>query len=148
MRMALSLGLLNDGLYDEERGVPEYNEWDAIFDKNRDYIKNFSGLFSWGQDTVKSPLLSGDTRVMRGFSYTTPRPVRTAPAGEVANNVGFRPALEISSSASLDYDALKSVTFDIGGYGTLGDKQLTAAVVYIGKLTLPYIKSFQGFNRY
>ena len=49
-------------------GVPMSNEWDVLLSKNTDYIKNWNGLASWGQDTIMNP--SGGShdnfRIVRG----------------------------------------------------------------------------------
>ena len=33
------------------RGTPQSNEWDRMLDKDEGYIKNWSDMYSWGQDT-------------------------------------------------------------------------------------------------
>lgn len=48
---APSMGSWCTGSGDSARGTPQSNEWDAVLDKNSDYIKNWNGLYSWGQDT-------------------------------------------------------------------------------------------------
>ena len=40
------------GSDDLECGTPQSNEWDRMLDKNNGYIKNWSGMSSWGQDTI------------------------------------------------------------------------------------------------
>ena len=47
---APSVGSDHIGGGDIERGTPQSNEWDAVLDKNSGYIKNWNGIYSWGQD--------------------------------------------------------------------------------------------------
>ena len=48
---APSVGGKSIGSGESQRGMPESNEWDRLLDKNDGYIKNWSGIYSWGQDT-------------------------------------------------------------------------------------------------
>ena len=102
------------GLDDPQRGVPQSNEWDRILDKNDEYIKNWNGMFSWGQDVSSG---GASKRAVRGYhsarnwSYDT--------AAYSYPFVGFRPVLEVLNSDTLGPDGMKAVTLDLGG-GTLG----------------------------
>ncbi len=137
---SLSVGSAGNGLSgDLERGNPVSNEWDQILNKNPGYIKNWSGIFAWGQDSIYKEFGMQLDRAMRGG---------LSPRGWVSRNYqelsGFRPALEILSTPGTE---LKTVTYNMNGNGTLGDKSLTSAtVVYTGTLNLPLITSTNGFN--
>ena len=115
MLRAPSVGSDSTGSGDSERGTPQSNEWDRILDKNDGYIKNWSRMHSWGQDTS---LFAWENRVIRGsYSaryWTSSRPANSRPT------LGFRPVLEILNSGTLGSDGLKAVTLDLGG-GKLGN---------------------------
>ena len=134
-----------------ERGMPASNEWDRILDKDTNYIKNYAGMYSYGQDEV--PSHSGVYCAVRGNDKNTARNFYQFEVNNFDATVGFRPALELPKPATLGADGLKSVTFDMGADGTIGTKgslcenSLTsAAVVYTGKLTIPAITQDNGFN--
>ena len=103
-------------------GTPASNEWDAILDKANQsyqdntvgYIKNWNGMYSWGQDTHDS-LDSDWNRATRGSS--------TARSWQfdlkLSPTVGFRPVLELPSSDTLGSDGLKAITLDLNG-GKIG----------------------------
>ena len=112
---APSVGSGHTGSGDIERGTPQSNEWDAVLDKNSGYIKNWNGIYSWGQDTTRynSPL-----RAARG--YSSARYWYYINAATSSPSVGFRPVLEVLNPDTLDSDGLKVVTLDLGG-GTLGN---------------------------
>ena len=48
---APSAGSGRTGSGESQRGTPQSNEWDRILDKDNGYIKNWSEMSSWGQDT-------------------------------------------------------------------------------------------------
>ena len=100
---------------ESQRGTPLSNEWDKILDKDSGYIKNWSEMSSWGQDT--KPDNSFPIRANRGdhtarswnYDYATfQHPI-----------VGFRPVLEVLNPGTLGSGGLKAVTLDLGG-GKLG----------------------------
>lgn len=123
-------------------GTPETNEWDQVLNKNGAYLKNWSGIFSWGQDTSVS---SASFRALRG--YGSARGWYDGSSSPVYPYLGFRPTLEILNPDTLDSDGLKTVTYDMNGNGTLGSGSLTSAtVVYTGTLTLPEIRAENGFH--
>ena len=97
-----------------ERGTPQSNEWDAVLDKNSGYIKNWNGIYSWGQDTTRHNSLR---RVFRG-SYSA-RYWSFDTASDSSPRFGFRPVLEVLNPNTLGSDGMKVVTLDLGG-GTLG----------------------------
>ena len=113
---APSAGSSFTGSGDSERGTPQSNEWDRILDKNDGYIKNWDGMFSWGQDTFERG--TEPNRAVRGldsachwsdFHAMDSRPF-----------VGFRSVLEVLNPGTLGADGLKAVTLDLGG-GKLGN---------------------------
>ena len=111
---APSVGSGNTGSGDSERGTPQSNEWDAVLDKNSGYIKNWNGIYSWGQDTTR---YNSSLRAVRG--YDSGRRWNDDDATDSLPLVGFRPVLEVLNPDTLSSDGLKAVTLDLGG-GTLG----------------------------
>ena len=111
---APSVGSDNRGSGDSERGTPQSNEWDRILDKDSGYIKNWNGIFSWGQDTTR---YNSSLRAIRG--YDSGRRWNDDDATDFLPLVGFRPVLEVLNPDTLSSDRLKVVTLDLGG-GTLG----------------------------
>ena len=109
-----SVGSDCTGLDDSQRGVPQSNEWDRILNKDSSYIKNWNGIYSWGQDTTR---YSSSYRAFRG--YNSARYWFDNLATRSFLDVGFRPVLEILNPDTLSSDGLKVVTLDLGG-GTLG----------------------------
>ena len=100
---------------ESQRGTPLSNEWDKILDKDSGYIKNWSEMSSWGQDT--KPDNSFPIRANRGDH--TARHWSYDHASDSSPHVSFRPVLEVLNSDTLDSDGMKVVTLDLGG-GTLG----------------------------
>ena len=111
---APSVGSDNRGSGDSERGTPQSNEWDRILDKDSGYIKNWNGIFSWGQDTTR---YNSSLRAIRGYDWG--RRWNDDDATDFLPLVGFRPVLEVLNPDTLSSDGLKVVTLDLGG-GTLG----------------------------
>ena len=111
---APSVGSDNRGSGDSERGTPQSNEWDRTLDKDSGYIKNWNGIFSWGQDTTR---YNSSLRAIRG--YDSGRRWNDDDATDFLPLVSFRPVLEILNPDTLSSDGLKVVTLDLGG-GTLG----------------------------
>ena len=103
------------GLDDSQRGVPQSNEWDRMLNKNSGYIKNWNGIYSWGQDTTR---YNSSFRAVRGFISARLWGIDNAASSDP--NVVFRPVLEILNPDTLGSDGLKVVTLDLGG-GTLGN---------------------------
>ena len=112
---APSVGSDNRGSGDSERGTPQSNEWDRILDKDSGYIKNWNGIYSWGQDTTR---YNSSLRAIRG--YDSGRRWNDDDATDFLPLVSFRPVLEILNPDTLSSDGLKVVTLDLGG-GTLGN---------------------------
>ena len=111
---APSVGSDCTGLDDSQRGVPQSNEWDRILNKDSSYIKNWNGIYSWGQDTTR---YNSSLRAVRG--YDSGRRWNDDDATDSLPLVGFRPVLEVLNPDTLGSDGLKVVTLDLGG-GTLG----------------------------
>ncbi len=109
-----SVGSDCTGLDDSQRGVPQSNEWDRILNKDSSYIKNWNGIYSWGQDTTR---YNSSLRAVRG--YDSGRRWNDDDATDFLPLVSFRPVLEILNPDTLSSDGLKAVTLDLGG-GTLG----------------------------
>ena len=86
---APSVGSGSIGSAESQRGTPPSNEWDRILDKNDGYIKNWLGMFSWGQDTLST---SESDRAARG--YFPPGGWSSAPASHQDAVAGFRPVLD------------------------------------------------------
>ena len=109
-----SVGSDCTGLDDSQRGVPQSNEWDRILNKDSSYIKNWNGIYSWGQDTTR---YNSSLRAVRG--YDSGRRWNDDDATDSLPLVGFHPVLEVLNPDTLGSDGLKVVTLDLGG-GTLG----------------------------
>ena len=140
---SLSAGSNITGSGNSLRGLPLTNEWDQILDKDMDFIKNTSEMYSWGQDTN---LLAVGERYLRGYQ-SLPNGVWSCSASAMLDTCGFRPILEILNPDTLGTNGLKTVTFNMGNQGTIGDKKTltSATVVYTGELTLPAITEANGF---
>ena len=113
---APSVGSNATGSNESLRGMPQSNEWDKILDKDSEYIKNWSDMHSWGQDTWST---FASCRAYRG--YNSVRFCGYTSSSLRYNGLGFRPVLEVLSPDTLDTDGLKAVTLDLGG-GKLGDR--------------------------
>ena len=112
---APSVGSNATGSNESLRGTPLSNEWDRILDKDDEYIKNWSEMSSWGQDTLRS---NASFRTIRGVYSARSWSNRTTTYSRL--DVGFRPVLEVLNPDTLGADGLKAVTLDLGG-GKLGD---------------------------
>ena len=113
---APSAGSSFTGSGDSERGTPQNNEWDRILDKNDGYIKNWDGMFSWGQDTFERG--TEPNRAVRGLDSA--RHWSDFHAMDSRPFFGFRPVLDVLNPGTLGADGLKAVTLDLGG-GKLGN---------------------------
>ena len=111
---APSVGSNSTGSGDSQRGVPQSNEWDTMLNKNSGYIKNWNGIYSWGQDTTR---YNSSLRAVRG--YDSGRRWNDDDATDFLPLVGFRPVLEVLNPNTLGSDGLKVVTLDLNG-GKLG----------------------------
>ena len=113
---APSVGSNATGSNESLRGTPQSNEWDRILDKDEGYIKNWSKMYSWGQDTssVMSPRCA-----VRGYHESARYGSHNSSWYNFVG-LGFRPVLEVLNPDTLGADGLKVVTLDLGG-GKLGD---------------------------
>ena len=91
-------------------GTPQSNEWDRILDKNGGYIKNWDGMFSWGQDTFERG--TEPNRAVRGFDSA--RHWSYFHAMDSRPLFGFRPVLELPTN--LAADSLKIVELLTGKF--------------------------------
>ena len=96
------------------RGTPQSNEWDRVLDKDEGYIKNWSNMYSWGQDASNHQ--SGTVAVCGNSSVRYRNVITPTNSYPI---LGFRPVLEVLKPDTLDADGLKAVTLDLGG-GKLG----------------------------
>ena len=120
---APSVGSNATGSNESLRGMPQSNEWDKILDKDSEYIKNWSDMHSWGQDTWST---FASCRAYRG--YNSVRFCGYTSSSLRYNGLGFRPVLEVLSPDTLDTDGLKAVTLDLGG-GKLGDSSKDIQII-------------------
>ena len=120
---APSVGSNATGSNESLRGTPQSNEWDKILDKDSEYIKNWSDMHSWGQDTWST---FASCRAYRG--YNSVRFCGYTSSSLRYNGLGFRPVLEVLSPDTLDTDGLKAVTLDLGG-GKLGDSSKDIQII-------------------
>ncbi|MBU5435473.1 S-layer homology domain-containing protein [Pseudoflavonifractor sp. MSJ-37] len=111
------------GSDDLECGTPQSNEWDRMLDKNNGYIKNWSGMSSWGQDT---PSTEASSRAVRGCDSARGWHNRIAATSD--SSVGFRPVLEVLDPDTLGSDGLKAVVLDLGG-GKLGNRSENIQII-------------------
>ena len=111
------------GSDDLECGTPQSNEWDRMLDKNNGYIKNWSGMSSWGQDT---PSTEASSRAVRGCDSARGWHNRIAATSD--SSVGFRPVLEVLNPDTLGSDGLKAVVLDLGG-GKLGNRSENIQII-------------------
>ena len=86
---APSVGSNATGSGDSQRGVPQSNEWDTMLNKNSGYIKNWNGIYSWGQDTTR---YNSSYRAVRGFISARLWGIDNAASSDP--NVVFRPCLK------------------------------------------------------
>ncbi len=112
---APSVGIGRTDSSEPYRGTPQSNEWDRMLDKDEGYIKNWSDMYSWGQDTWST---SASRCAVRG--YDSARYGYHYSSWYNSVGLGFRPVLEVLNPDTLGFDGLKAVTLDLGG-GKLGD---------------------------
>ena len=123
-----SVGSDGTGSGNSQRGTPQSNEWDRILDKNSGYIKNWSIIYSWGQDTASN---TKEDRALRGYGSARSR-------GRTHTNTshsafGFRPVLEVLNPKTLGADGLKAVTLDLGGVKLGGSSEAIQIIVKNGE---------------
>lgn len=133
-------------------GQPDTNEWDQILaksgstDNTTGWIKNWSGIWSWSQDTVANDHLR---RAIRGMNSACKWDTYTG-----SDNLGFRPALEVLNPGALDSDGLKEITLNLNG-GSLNGSTDNIRIICAGDsftapssdgLTAPTGKAFDGWK--
>ena len=119
---------------DNGGSTPDNNEWDTILKKANqstqtnvsDYIKNWEGIWSYGQDTANTSAFR-QYRTIRGriisaFSCNMEHKAASLP------KYGFRPILEILDADTLGYDGLKTIVLDLND-GKIGDTTGTVNIV-------------------
>ena len=113
---APSVGSGSTGSGESRRVTPQNNEWDKMLDKDEGYIKNWSKMYSWGQDTssVMSPRCA-----VRGY-HESARYGSHNSSWYHSVGLGFRPVLEVLNPDALGSNGLKVVTLNLGG-GKLGN---------------------------
>ncbi len=89
------------------RCKPQSNEWDTILDKDDSYIKNWSNISSWGQDT---DLTFDSFRTIRGEELE--RYWNASKQDVPLWTIGYRPVLELPTD--LAADSLKVVEVRTG----------------------------------
>ena len=120
---APSVGSRYTGSDESQRSTPQSNEWDKILDKDDGYIKNWTNVFSCGQDTT---YFWSEYRAVRG--YGSARYWSDKDATYSSPHLGFRPVLEVLNPGSLGPGGLKAVTLDLGG-GKLGGSTDTIQII-------------------
>ena len=108
--------------------VPLNNEWDVICKKSDNYIKNWQGIRSWGQD-----YLDGFIRVRGGYAVNGSR--GAAYVGQ--DDVFYRPALEVKNADTLGTDGLKAVALNLKGGTVDGQENINIIVKNGGNFTAP-----------
>ncbi len=112
---APSAGSNYSGSGNTKQGTPANNEWDAILDKagqdNKDdqtgYIKNWSKIFSWGQDPY-----TGESGACANRGFNSARYYYGRNAAVSGKDIGYRPVLELPTD--LAADSLKAVELHLG----------------------------------
>ena len=119
---------------DNGGSTPDNNEWDTILKKANqstqtnvsDYIKNWEGIWSYGQDTANTSAFRQYRticgRIISAFSCNMEHKEGSLP------KYGFRPILEILDADTLGYDGLKTIVLDLND-GKIGDTTGTVNIV-------------------
>lgn len=126
-----SAGRSYRGSGDSVRGNPQSNEWDKILDKYDGYIKNWSKIYSWGQDTAHN---YAQGRANRG--YSSARNWSFYESSGAKSHLGFRPVLEVLNANTLGAYGLKAITLDLGG-GKLGGSSEAIQIIVKTVRALP-----------
>ena len=110
---------------ESQRGTPRCNEWDKILDKGIDYIKNWKGMYSWGQDTPDSE--GHETyRGLRGYENVNYYDYYFS--SRRYDHFGFRPVLEVLNPGALGYEGINVVTLNLNG-GKIGENSDNIQIV-------------------
>lgn len=123
-----TLRTLSTGYKNVGHIVPLNNEWDVICKKSDSYIKNWQGIYSWGQD-----ILDGLVRV-RGKNAVDGS---TGAAYAREDAVFYRPALDVKNANALGKDGLKAVALNLKGGTVDGQENINIIVKNGGDFTAP-----------
>lgn len=94
-------------------GWPVANEWDQLISKSGStdsatgWIKNWSGIYTWVQDTYYNNTAN---RTLRGNQSAT-----AVDNSGYGSGYNYLPALEVLNASTLGKDGLKAVTLDLNG---------------------------------
>ncbi|WNX86297.1 leucine-rich repeat protein [Agathobaculum sp. NTUH-O15-33] len=130
---APSVGNLSSGTGDHTRGLPLSNEWDSILAGGSTYIKNWTDVYSLGQDTTAQGYALRGYDASHGWNDTDSAGIDARP--------GYRPVLE-----ALAPNTLKAIRLHLSGGTLAGADQIgNMDIVYAGdSFTAP---SADGFAR-
>lgn len=130
---APSVGNLSSGTGDHTRGLPLSNEWDSILAGGSTYIKNWTDVYSLGQDTTAQGYALRGYDASYGWNDTDSAGIDARP--------GYRPVLE-----ALAPNTLKAIRLHLSGGTLAGADQIgNMDIVYAGdSFTAP---SADGFAR-
>ena len=106
--------------------APIDNEWDTIYQKSADYIKNWYKMRSFGQDIGTGVNVEG-MYLSRGGDFAAKATFWARPTLP-ERDIGFRPVLEVLNPGTLGADGLKAVTLDLGG-GKLGNSSENIQII-------------------
>ena len=118
-----SVGSNYTGSDESERGIPLNNEWDTILDKENNYVKNWTGMHSLGQDSYL-----GDTSFCVYRGNKSARWWNGARSSEADTSIGFRPVLEVQGADTLGSGGLQAVNIDLNG-GRIGGSTGSVRIV-------------------
>lgn len=91
-------------------GTMATSELGRIFALSENYIQNWLGISSWGQDTHhEDAALRGVQGISRADYW------HMAPPEAAVDMLGFRPVLELPAPEAAPHDVLKAVTLDLDG---------------------------------
>ena len=91
-------------------GTMETSELGRIFALSENYIQNWLGISSWGQDTLHEDAASRGVQGISRADYW-----HMAPPEAAVDMLGFRPVLELPAPGAAPHDVLKVVTLDLDG---------------------------------
>ena len=120
--------------------APIDNEWDTIYQKSADYIKNWYKMRSFGQD-IGTGKVEG-TYLSRGGHFAAQATFWARPTLPV-RDIGFRPVLELPTD--LAADSLKTVALALGG-GKLGNSSEDIQII-VKKGSTFTAPAFDGLTR-
>ena len=116
-------------------GLPLRNEWDRILDKNSNFIKNWKGYGSWGQDLVDSHE-GVDYSVHRGDGKSVRNWVDAQKSSYFLSSC-YRPVLEVKNADALGRNGLRAVTLNFNGTTVGSEEEIKIVVKSGGSFTAP-----------